>query len=375
MRITRFDVTVWLVAGALIALIVLSVVLVTPPERYATVLYLGPADSAPQNIWRVDPTQEDNEPEQITFSEIGVFDFAPSPDGRYIAYSERIADTNVTELFLLDLTNGRVRQLTQCLATDATCHGAAWRPDSRVLAYERQERNTDFGLGISPSRIWLLDLSVEPASSFPLLEDTQVLGSQPTWSGDGSRLAFYEGLQQLIIVYDFTAISDESRLYVVPFGNGTPGSLSFNGNQLAYSELSLGAGETASRSVMNIADLENGTTTPLSDVDDNYDDGILPEWRPDSNDELVFTRRYLTGTRATRGQQVYLADMTSDQITPLIFDDAYTNGFIHWNPEGNRLVIQRILFGGGLPEIWVYDLETDDLSLVAQNGYIPRWLP
>jgi len=83
----------------------------------------------------------------------------------------------------------------------------------------------------------------------------------------------------------------------------------------------------------------------------------------------------LSGERASRGQQVYLYDFESDTLEPLIYDPDYNNGAISWDPDGTRLVIQRVPFGGGLPEMWVYTLETGALERVATNGFLPRWLP
>lgn len=371
LRITRFDVTVLLVCVLLVAAVAASVALVQPAPVLARVAYLAPVDSAPQNIWAVSP-ESPEAPQQLTFSRYGVYDFSPDPTGRYIAYAENTPE-GITELRLLDLANGSSQPLTDCLAEDATCDTVAWRPDGKVFAYQRRDLNTTLGLGVSAPRVWIMDLTTTPYSTFPLFSDSQTLGTEPTWSGTGTRLAFYDALGQGVLVFDFNALSEDQRIRFIPAANGSTGTLSPDGTRLAYTDLIFGSENQAVRAVVNIAELERGVTRPLTD-EQEVDDGSLPTWHPDGR-RLVITRQYLSGERASRGQQVYLYDFESDTLEPLIYDPDYNNGAISWDPDGTRLVIQRVPFGGGLPELWVYTLETGALERVATNGFLPRWLP
>jgi dipeptidyl aminopeptidase/acylaminoacyl peptidase len=98
-------------------------------------------------------------------------------------------------------------------------------------------------------------------------------------------------------------------------------------------------------------------------------------WNPDGK-SLAVTRRYLD-KRLVCEPQVYLVDPTTTDAQPLIVDPMYTHGAIGWNPAGDQLVVQRYpcTEPDGQPGIWVYDLQTKDLRMVAKNGYIPQWLP
>ncbi len=375
MRLTRLDITALSTAALLVALIVLSVVLIEPEEPRSTVLYMAPADGAQRDVWQLDPLNPEAEPVKLTDASGGVFDFSPSPDGRFLAYSEYLPDVGITEIRLLDLSLGQVIYSTSCLVADATCRTPVWRPDSQVIAYERQERNSALGVGVSPSRIWLLDLSVQPPQELPLFEESQLLGSQPVWSGDGTRLAFYEGFQQVILVYDFNAVGDAPRLYSIPNGNGVTGTLNADGSQVIYAELVLGGPNQSARAVLSVADLDADITRPLTpDAESLGDDGDSPALHPDGR-RLAYTRQQLAGEDVTRGRQVYLHSLDTGQSTRLVFDDAYSNGALFWNPEGTALVIQRVPFGGGLPEIWTYALDDGRLTQVTENAFLPRWLP
>jgi hypothetical protein len=59
-------------------------------------------------------------------------------------------------------------------------------------------------------------------------------------------------------------------------------------------------------------------------------------------------------------------------------DADYVNEFFYWDPEGVRIIIQRVSrdeFETLAPEVWIYDTGTNELSLVATNAYNPRWIP
>ena len=59
-----------------------------------------------------------------------------------------------------------------------------------MIAYERTEYDAQFGS--SPPRIWLIDLTTTPATTRPLFQQTQILGYDAQWSGDGNRIALVD---------------------------------------------------------------------------------------------------------------------------------------------------------------------------------------
>lgn len=374
LKLSPLDLGVLAVVIVGVVLVVASAVLIQPPERVAWVAYLAPADASPQNIVAVNPNDPDAPPRQLTNSRYGIYDFSPDPTGRWIAYSEMAPGMGITEIWLYDRFNNTTRQVTNCLAEDATCDTPAWRVDGQVFAYQRRERNTQLGLGISPPRIWMMDLSTTPYNTFPLFLDSQTLGTEPSWSADGTRLAFYESFGQGILVFDFNALNENERVFFVPSDNGATGALSPDGRLLAYSELVFGGEGQSVRAVLYIADFSRNVSVPLGDPDDITDDGAYPAWHPDGT-RLAFTRRYNDERRFTPGHQVYLYHLETGTVEPLIIDPNYNNGALFWSPDGGSLVIQRMAFGGGLPEIWTYNLETGALVRVGENGFLPRWLP
>lgn len=340
--------------------------------RQPMVAYLYPADGYPQNIWIADPQNPDNQT-QVTFSQSGIFDYAVRPDGRAIAFSERRSDRPAADIKLLNLDDGTVTQLTDCV--DSDCTSPVWRPDGRMLAYTRVDMNTLLpSVGISPYRVWLLDLTTGTPTTQPLFEDSQVLGYGPQWSANGQRITLFDSSVPGVVVYDFQ--SDEAS--VIQSDHGTSGMLSPDGVRLLFPEIVFDGSRAWSR--LMIADLDAETMSPLTSSEELVEDSF-GHWHPD--DGLVVVGRRYRDERYTPTTQIFLVDTETGEGEPLIFDERYNNGFLEWLPDGQQIVLQRFpqftetgeTNRGGRPEVWVVDVETGDLQFVADNAMFPRWVP
>jgi Tol biopolymer transport system component len=85
----------------------------------------------------------------------------------------------------------------------------------------------------------------------------------------------------------------------------------------------------------------------------------------------------------TRGYQIYLVDPLTGEAQQVTSDPRYSNMFFWWDATGRNLVIHRFPELDenmqpnytGLPEIWMLDIETLEMSQVAENAFLPRWIP
>lgn len=341
--------------------------------RSARVAYLAPATGTPFNLWLADPT-DPTSARQITNSPSGIFDYGVSSDGSKIAFSEKNSNTGTMDIKLLDLETGGIEQLTNC--ADAECKTPVWRPDGQVIAYERIDLNTNLSqqVGVSPTRIWLLDLSSKPASTRPMFDDSQILGYGVRWSQDGSRVSMFDFASQGILVHDFGDDSTE----IIPSRYGNPGELSPDGTQVIYPEIQLS--EAQATSYLQLADLTSKELARVSNPDEPLDEDIAI-WGPDGS-FLVVGRRYLD-ERYTRGRQLYKVNPQDGSSEELVYDPQYQNGFFSLDPTGTQLVIQRFPDpvamndpnNMGIPEIWMLNIQTKALVKISDNAIFPRWVP
>ena len=231
-----------------------------------------------------------------------------------------------------------------------------------------------------------------------MIEDEGFRGHSPQWSADGKLIAYYDPGFSATVVFDFAAGTAE--FVNNPFG--VAGALSPDGKWVVFAQPVLEG--TTARHNLRIAGVtgfdvrgltsavnpgetanDNGDNIHTHDIFDltNLEDPIndtMPTWNPNGS-QIAFVRQYID-ERYTRGSQVHLLDIETGEIKPLFLDARYANGFMHWDISGTQLVIQRFPeldaegnpSSGGTPEVWVYDLDNDELTLIEQNAYLPRWV-
>jgi Tol biopolymer transport system component len=378
-ELSHFDMVVVTTLALLVAAIGLTMTFGMPADPGLRVAYLKSDQYGVHNVWLANPDAP-GDARQITFTELGVFDFAASPDGRYIVYTETDFNTGVSDLVLLDLRTGSSRALTNCAMQDSSCTSPVFRPDGQFIAYERVELNTGLGMGTGPRRIWLLDMTTSPATTYQLFEDSQILGYGATWSQDGTRIAFYDSANSGILIYDFLAgeRAEDGALKYIPTSYGDVGTFSPDGRQMIFPEMVFDGAQT--RAHLQMADLESGLFRVITDPNVPVHEPVA-RWSP--NGQYLAVARTYNDERYTRGAQIYLMNLEDDAVSPLIFDERYANGLFTWNPEGTRLALQRLPVmtdegypeGSSTTEVWTYNLETRQLVKIDEDARSPQWVP
>lgn len=338
------------------------------------IVYLAPAsfgpDSEAPNLWLMD-VRETDQPRQLTRTTLGVTDYQPSPDGSRIVYV-LTGTRGTSELYVLQIQSGTVQPITNCGAVEARCLAPRWSPDGSRIVYERRELNTDLPeADRDVPRAWIVNL--RDLSTAPLLANPLLLGAAPEWSPDGTKIAVFDLNQGEIVLYDLVTTAVQN----IPTQEGESGMYTFgpDSKHFVFPELLIFPGRfTTTLSMVDVTDPKRGVIK-LSGADTPPVEDAQPAWHPDGT-RLVFTRRWLDGSGALNAQ-VYEYALETSTTRLLVDAPEYIHGALSWSPAGDKLVMQRFspTEAAGVPSIWVLDAATGQVSKIAEDAYLPRWLP
>lgn len=338
-------------------------------ETVEDVLFLGPADAARVNLFRLE--LETGNIRRLTNTEGGIQGYAISPNHKWVAYTVQVTG-QLSDIWALNLETGQEIQLTNCREAEASCSTPSWRYDSAVVAYTRRELNAEGGWE-NTERVWLVDL--QSRESRPLFDDVDTVARFPVWSPTDERIAISLIDPPGIVVYDLP--TDE--LVFVASPQGITGRFTADGEALLYPATRFGEavqyyythiemivfGENFSENTSSIRRVSGEPTLPVTDGQ-----AVL---HPDG-ERVAVTRRYLDD-RFTEGSQIYLLNVNTDTVEPLIVDAAYAHAALSWNTDGTKLLYQRTnLSNYSEIDLWVYDLENRTSTRIYDNGFMPRFL-
>lgn len=313
------------------------------------------------------PTQPDAAPQQLTDAAKGVWDYAVSAADGKVAFAA-LTDQGTANLWLLEPA-AEPSLLVECV--NAACSGASWSPDGRLLAYSRRNATDLAPAMISPPRLWLLD--VLTGESAQIFADSQQLGHEPRWSGDGQWLSYLRLDPIGVSIYNL----EDGRSAFYATSTGEPGIWHPTRLELVVStfrEVEVDGNPQFLTHLLAVDPLgaqERNLSGEQSLVEDNS-----PAFSPDG-EWIAFLRKELTGARASLGKQLWLMRADGSEAHPLTVAPEFDHGSPAWSPDGRLLAYQRFPLKGPniVVSVWMVDVATGEQWQLATAGQRPQWQP
>jgi Tol biopolymer transport system component len=301
---------------------------------------------------------------QLTATGGRVLDFAPAPDGEWVAYAQE-NELRGADLWVVDRGGKTRRKIADCGAE--RCWSPAWPPagatagaDGRV-AYSRMSLAA--GASSAP-RIWTAALDGSGAA--PLYQDPSVQGVQPSWSPDGRRFAAYDGSCACIRILDLQTGANQ----LIPATVDQVGAWSPDGAQMIFLSQN-GQGQDFAVDLFKVDLLHKQVTVFAAQTSQRFDYS-LPDWS-----RAGWVAAAARAEASSPARQLWLFD--ADGLNPQrITDDLGFNfASFHWDPWGTSLVFQRydVSQSGGAPVVAVWRQADRQVTILARGAALPAWLP
>ncbi len=326
--------------------------------RSPDVLYLALGESG-GDLWRWDTGRQSS----IALTETNgtVIDFDPSRTGERIVYAAVNADGG-SDLWMVD-RDGETETLLLSCGLDY-CSQPVWSPDGIWIAYARQAWDNDSGTR-QASRIWTANS--ETGETRPLYQSEDAYGHSPAFSPDGRRLASFDLTQNGIRILDL----ETSQEAIIPTSLQDLGDWSSDGKYYLFTDLLPSVLEP--ESALYIADLENESIQQVLGGDTEGTTFSRPRWSPDGDWIAVALRP----TNASINRALWVLKIDGSEAVSVEADAAADFSSYRWDVWGKQLVYQK--YRPGVPaspsSIWLWDWETGESVLLAEDAARPVWLP
>lgn len=316
-------------------------------------------DANQSGVWTID--LNGNESKRLTSEDIKVLSFDAATNGDFVVFTT-LNEKGGVDLWKVNRDGSEQSLLFDCGLDRCTVPSIS--PDAKYVAYSREVAGPTPDIPFGSPRVWLLNL--ETGANNPVYADQQVLGYNPSWSPDSQKLISFDGLADLINLFDLST----NQQFVFPSNTGGPVVWSPDSTKLMFTIIR--QTEEGFRTQVRLADLTLNETITLIGENDDQDYGYYSlAWSS-------LEERAVMGFRLSEEQPAQVLWMFNparlDGI--LIADEPeYTYNAPQWDPWGSALVFQQFrLKGVNSPEI-AYWQDGFDAPKFLTNGILPQWLP
>lgn len=306
--------------------------------------------SAPDGTSQIELADHDGSNREVIATDPApITDIILAPDHRQAIYTRQ--QEQRLALMLLNLEERYVRPLVD--TPDASASGPAWSPLSDIIAFERAHIQDTV---IEHPRLWLAQ--PDGTSLGPLYGD-QEHAFAPVWSPGGDQMAFLNGIEQTLEIFNFT---NERRRF--PAHAGEPATWSPDGRTLVYASTTTGMDGTGSR--LRRVDLDSDTVQDLTDgtFADRH-----PDWSPDGA-WIAFTRHTAGG-----GSTIWVIPADGGMARQMTFaSDGAEDIQPAWAPDSRHIAFIRTDLADRRRSAWMVAVESGDTWPVLDGVEHLAWV-
>jgi TolB protein len=329
-------------------------------------------------------TPEFDETSMVTERTTEILDFSVSDDGTMVVYTAAREDAG-SDLYLIDLISEEEQRLQEC-PSPIRCQNPHLSPNKDWIIFEQVELQAGVGGNWITGSPHLFLLNLAQGSEEMQIGQQNHPTSDPAWSPLGD-LAYYNATTQEIVIVDLRVANAPKVLDRIPSALGNIGNWSPEGDFLLFPDVQFLdetyekyelTGDEFSLFYSHIFrfSMSTGLVTDLTGQEFGLVEDATPTYSPDGL-WLAFTRKYLEGNRWTPGRQVWVMRSDGSQARQITQESSFNHFSLSWSPDSSQIAFVRADQDdlASQPEIWLYNLMTEELSFVHLAGYLPHWLP
>ncbi len=337
-------------------------------RQQARVVYIALDENYRYQLFIVPATG--GQSQQITHEELGILDYAVSPEGNSIIYAAPVdvgdsqPDERIgTALWGLSADTGERDQLLDCPA--AFCAGVVWHPNGAQIIYARSTNTPESALSGTPS-LWWLELSTRETG--PVFQDSTLPGYNPQWSPDGSWLSYSTINPQRVQLYHLESGTSHS----IATQASTPVVWAPDGDSVLVEKLHMF--DDLLRHKLSRYDLASEELIEL--IPGRESDEKLASWSPD-NEWIAFIYRKVDRDTQSRNDQIWMIHPDGSDAHPLTKNENSNHSRPVWSPDGKYLLYHLYTQNNtDYPSVLqILNTQTGQTQEFAPGGIRPIWLP